>query len=75
MDYQSALRFFGGTQAALATALGITQPTVSEWKGVIPKAYQFQIHVLSDGKLKVDPEHLPKGSVLPASSADEERAA
>jgi hypothetical protein len=54
MDYKSALEHFGGTQVKLAAALGITQPTVSSWKGVIPAPYQFQIEVLSDRALRVD---------------------
>ena len=60
MTYKEALDFFGGTQIRLACSLGITQPTVSAWKGVIPPHYQFQIEVLSDRKLRVDPELLPK---------------
>jgi len=73
MDYEAVVEFFGGTQSALAKALQITQPTVSEWKGVIPKAYQFQIHVLSEGKFPVDPEHVPK--VRPAGEHAGEPAA
>lgn len=60
MTYEQALRHFGGTQVALAAALGITQPTVSGWKKRIPAPYQFQIEVLSRGQLRVDPELLPE---------------
>ncbi len=59
MDYKSALEHFGGTQVKLAAALGITQPTVSSWKGVIPPPYQFRIEVLSDRALRVDSALLP----------------
>jgi hypothetical protein len=65
MDYKSALDHFGGTQIKLAAALGITQPTVSAWKGVIPAAYQFQLEVLSDRALRVDPALLPTVSQQP----------
>lgn len=58
MTYHDALRHFGGTQVRLAAALGITQSTVSSWKGAIPPAYQFQIEVLSDRALRVDPDLL-----------------
>ena len=60
MTYTDALEYFGGTQVKLAAALGITQSTVSAWKGVVPPHYQFQMEVLSDRRLRVDPELLPK---------------
>lgn len=60
MTYKDALEHFGGTQVRLAKALGVGQPVISHWKGVIPPHYQFRIEVLSDRKLRVDPELLPK---------------
>ena len=62
MTYQDAITHFGGTQVALAKALGITQPTVSSWKGAIPAPYQFQIEVLSDRKLRVDAGLMPQAA-------------
>jgi hypothetical protein len=59
MTYDEVIQRFG-TQVRLASVLGITQPTVSAWKGVIPKQYQFQIEVLTHGELKVDPELIPE---------------
>jgi predicted transcriptional regulator len=56
MTYAQALSFFGGTQVRLAAALGITQPTVSAWGGKVPAQYQYQIEVLSGGKLLADAE-------------------
>lgn len=58
MTYDEVIRRFG-TQVRLASVLGITQPTVSAWKGIVPKQYQFQLEVLTHGELKVDPEHIP----------------
>lgn len=60
MTYTEALQRFGGTQVKLARTLGITQATVSAWKGKVPPHYQFQIEVLSGGALKVDPELIPE---------------
>jgi len=54
MTYHEALAHFGGTQVALAAALGIKQPTVSCWGGDIPMSYQYQIEVMTKGKLKAD---------------------
>lgn len=56
MTYDDALKYFGGTQVKLAAALGIDQSTVSYWGRVIPAAYQYQIEVLSNRKLRVDRE-------------------
>ena len=53
MTYEETLLHFG-TQVRIAAALGISQPTVSQWGGVIPDAYQYQLEVITDGKLKVD---------------------
>lgn len=60
MDYQSAVQFFGGSQTKLAAALGISQPTVSRWGGIVPAQYQFQIEVLSGRTLRVDPALIAK---------------
>ena len=55
MSPQEAIQHFG-SQSALAGALGLTQPTVSGWKneGRIPYTRQFQLQVLTGGKLKAD---------------------
>ncbi len=58
MTYDQAIAYFGGTQAKLAQALGLAQPTISCWGRVVPAPYQYQIQVLTDGALKVDPELL-----------------
>lgn len=65
MTYDEAIAVFG-TQVRLAEVLGITQPTVSAWKGEIPKAYQFQLQVLTENTsqpLRVDPRYLPPARV------------
>lgn len=69
MTYDQALKHFGGTQVRLAAALGITQSTVSAWKGTIPAPYQFQIEVLSRRKLRVDPALIPPELRIPERSA------
>lgn len=51
--YEEVVEHFGGTQNALAKALGLkTHSGISQWNGVIPKSRAFQIEVLSDGKFK-----------------------
>ncbi len=53
MDKKSAIEHFGGTKA-LAAALNLTYQAVHGWES-IPLARQYQIQVLSEGKLKADP--------------------
>lgn len=60
MTYTEALSHFGGRQVDLARILRVNQSTVSQWKGTIPPHYQFQIQVLSNGALTVDPELIPE---------------
>ena len=52
MTTQEAVQFWGG-QTRLANALGITRDTVHKWKQYPPMATQFQIMVLSGGRLSV----------------------
>jgi transcriptional regulator with XRE-family HTH domain len=53
MTYEQALEHFG-TQAKLAAALGIAQPTVSCWERVVPAPYQYQLEIITAGALRVD---------------------
>jgi DNA-binding transcriptional regulator YdaS (Cro superfamily) len=57
MSPDAAIQHFG-SQTALAKAVGVVQPTVSGWRtdGKIPEPRQFQIEVLTHGKLKADRE-------------------
>lgn len=53
MDFETVIAFFG-TQQKTADALGLAQPTVASWKeNGIPVPRQYQIQVVSKGKLKV----------------------
>jgi DNA-binding transcriptional regulator YdaS (Cro superfamily) len=53
MSKQEAILYFG-TQAALARALGIHRAAVNAWGDAIPEGRQYQIEVLTAGKLKAD---------------------
>lgn len=55
MTYHDAIEHFG-TQVKLARALGISQPTVSCWRGVVPAQYQYQLEVITRGRLRADDE-------------------
>ena len=52
MTTDEAVKLWGG-QTRLAKALGITRDTVHKWKQYPPMATQFQIMVLSGGRLSV----------------------
>ena len=51
-----------GSQVAAADALGMQQPTISNWKtrGRIPHIQQLKIELLTKGKLKAKPLLPPK---------------
>ena len=63
MKIEQVIKHFG-TQVALAQALGVRQPTISNWRtrGRIPLVQQLRIEVLSGGKLKAQPL-MPKRTV------------
>lgn len=55
MTPEIVVRHFG-TQVKAAKALGITQPSVSNWlsRGAVPPLQQFRIEKLTRGKLKAE---------------------
>ena len=53
MTYDQLINHFG-TQVAVAAALGIKQPSVSEWKKEIPPLRQMQIQLITGGALRAD---------------------
>lgn len=56
MKFDQVIKIFG-SQAALADALGVKQPAVSNWKtrGKIPHLQQLRIELITKGKLKAQP--------------------
>lgn len=59
MKFDQVIKHYG-SQVAAADAIGVTQPTLSNWKkrGRIPQLQQLRIEHLSEGKLKAAPEIL-----------------
>ena len=59
MDFDDVISYFG-SQVAAAHKLGVTQPTLSNWKarGRIPHLQQLRIQHITRGKLKAAPEIL-----------------
>ncbi len=59
MDYDSVIAYFGN-QVTAAHRLGVTQPTLSNWKarGRIPKLQQLRIQHITRGKLKASEDIL-----------------
>ena len=56
MKFDQLIGYFG-SQVAAAGAIGVTQPTLSNWKhrGQIPQLQQLRIEHITRGKLKADP--------------------
>lgn len=61
MNFDQIIQHYG-SQVAAAEALGVTQPTLSNWKkrGRIPQLQQLRIEHLTRGKLKASPDILSK---------------
>lgn len=55
MTKDEAIKGLGGTQAALAEKLGMTQGSVALWGKYPPPLRQIQIERLSGGVLKAEP--------------------
>lgn len=52
MTYDQVIALFG-TQQAIAAVLGVSQPTVSDWKAVgFPYIRQIQLERITKGRLK-----------------------
>jgi len=62
MNKQQVIDFFGGVNAT-AKALGIAQPSVSNWPDRLPELRQLQVERLTKGKLRAgaecDPYRVP----------------
>ena len=54
MRKEDAIKHFG-TATALARALGIRLPSVSEWGELVPESRAYQLQVITAGALTVDP--------------------
>lgn len=61
MNFNQVIEHFG-SQVAAADAIGVTQPTLSNWKkrGSIPQLQQLRIQHITKGKLKAAPEILQR---------------
>lgn len=61
MKFEQLIKHFG-SQVQAANALGVQQPTISNWKkrGSIPHLQQLRIEHVSKGKLKASPDILKR---------------
>lgn len=53
MDLDKVIDHFGNV-ANLSNQLGISTQAIYDWKGKVPDLRQWQIEVLTNGKLKAD---------------------
>lgn len=56
MKTADAIEHFGGTQTALAEALGLKQPSIAGWGEYPPAMRQMQIERATKGRLKAEPD-------------------
>ena len=58
MTKQQAIAYYGSA-TKLAQALSVSKTAVSLWSDVIPIGRQYQIEVITNGRLKADREQSP----------------
>lgn len=54
MKKTDVIAFFGGTEPAAASALGVTKQAVHSWGEIVPEGIAYKAQVLSKNKLVVD---------------------
>lgn len=61
MKIDQVIKHFG-SQVAVANALGVQQPTISNWRtrGRIPHLQQLRLEHVTKGKLKAQPDILKR---------------
>lgn len=59
MKLSEAVAHFG-TEAEMARKLGIKPQAVYQWGDKVPMRRQYQIQLMTKGKLKADPDHGPE---------------
>lgn len=59
MKFQEVIDYFG-SKAAISRAMRVTPGLISKWEDV-PMLWQCYFEVLTEGKLKVDPDILAAG--------------
>lgn len=59
MKIEQVIKYFG-SQVEVAKALGVQQPTISNWRtrGRIPHLQQLRLEHITKGKLKASPDIL-----------------
>lgn len=53
MKTRDAIEYFGGTRR-LAEVLGIWPHNISRWGDQVPKSRAYELHVKTNGKLRVE---------------------
>lgn len=64
MRTEDAVNHFGGVQAELARALGVSRSAVSQWDEFPPDEQQLALQRITAGQLKAEPEVIAKFRAL-----------
>ena len=56
MSPKQVIDYFGGSQTAVAKAIGVKQPSIAYWvaTGKVPLGRQYQLEQATKGKLRAD---------------------
>lgn len=65
---RNALKHFGGSQAALARAIGITRGAVHQWGRVVPEGAAYKIESITKGAIRVNRKLYRKAPISTGAS-------
>jgi len=68
MRLNKVVSYFGGKKVNIAKKLGVTTGYVSQWGEIIPEPMATKLAVITNGKLKYQPNLYPKPSKQPQTS-------
>lgn len=68
MTRTDAIKHFGSIQA-MAAALGISYEAIRQWGDEIPELRQYQIEILTEGKLRADKPGAHEAQIAKAAKA------
>lgn len=69
MRTKEAVDHFGGVQAELARALGVSRSAITQWKEYPPDDKQLELQQITNGALKAEPEVVARYRALLGSEA------
>lgn len=62
MKKQDVLKFYNNRVTDVANACGVSSPSVSQWREIIPERVALKLEKITRGKLRYDERYYKKAS-------------